>query len=130
MMIFSLKTGLRESNVTLLGRDQVDMSQRIFYIEGDDILKSEKAFVVPLSDTAVKVIKRKVGKHPTNGFTYKSNPIRRANTNSFSKACEKVGIENLRWHDLRHTWATGHIQRGTPLEVLQELGGWSDYKMV
>jgi len=31
---------------------------------------------------------------------------------------------------LSHTWATWHIQRDTPLEVLQELGGWSDYKMV
>lgn len=41
-----------------------------------------------------------------------------------------MGIEDFRWHDLRHTWATWHIQRGTPLEVLQELGGWSDYKMV
>ncbi|OIP96463.1 MAG: hypothetical protein AUK56_02070 [Thiomicrospira sp. CG2_30_44_34] len=41
-----------------------------------------------------------------------------------------MGIEDFRWHDLRHTWATWHVHRGTPLEVLQELGGWSDYKMV
>ncbi|WP_232023369.1 site-specific integrase [Thiomicrorhabdus aquaedulcis] len=130
MVIFSLETGLRESNVTLLRWEQVDLSQRIVYIEGDDILKSEKAFVVPLSEIAINVIKRQVGKHSKNVFTYKGNPIRRANTKSFKNACEQVGIENLRWHDLRHTWATWHIQRGTPLEVLQELGGWSDFKMV
>jgi hypothetical protein len=31
---------------------------------------------------------------------------------------------------LRHTWASWHIQEGTPLHVLQELGGWSTPEMV
>lgn len=34
------------------------------------------------------------------------------------------------WHGLRHTWATWHVQNGTPLDVLQKLGGWSDLRMV
>jgi site-specific recombinase XerD len=34
------------------------------------------------------------------------------------------------WHDLRHTWATWHVMGGTPLEVLQKLGGWKDLRMV
>jgi len=130
MATLALETGLRESNITLLRWEQVDFSQRIIYIEGDDILKSEQAFVVPLSDSAVDVIKRQIGKHSSRVFTYKGNPIRRANTKAFKNVCAELGIEDFRWHDLRHTWATWHVQRGTPLEVLQELGGWSDYKMV
>lgn len=49
---------------------------------------------------------------------------------AFGKVLNRAGIKDFRWHDLRHTWASWHVQAGTPLNVLQELGGWSDYKMV
>ena len=39
-------------------------------------------------------------------------------------------LPKLRWHDLRHTWATWHAQAGTPAIVLQALGGWKDARMV
>ena len=29
-----------------------------------------------------------------------------------------------------HTWASWHVQAGTPLHVLQELGGWACVEMV
>jgi Site-specific recombinase XerD len=45
-------------------------------------------------------------------------------------ALERAGIDNFTWHGLRHTWASWHVQNGTPLNVLQELGGWSSYDMV
>jgi hypothetical protein len=41
-----------------------------------------------------------------------------------------AGLPALRWHDLRHTWATWHAQAGTPAIVLQALGGWKDARMV
>jgi hypothetical protein len=42
----------------------------------------------------------------------------------------RAGLPKLRWHDLRHTWATWHAQAGTPAIVLQVLGGWKDARMV
>ncbi len=39
-------------------------------------------------------------------------------------------VQDFRWHDLRHTWASWHVQSGTPLFALQELGGWESSDMV
>lgn len=54
----------------------------------------------------------------------------RRSTKTWYGALERAGIEDFRWHDLRHTWASWHVQNGTPLYVLQELGGWESPEMV
>ena len=43
---------------------------------------------------------------------------------------ELAGIDDFRWHDLRHTFATWHRQAGTPTHELQKLGGWKTLSMV
>ena len=52
------------------------------------------------------------------------------NTKAWHAALERARIKDFRWHDLRHTWASWHVQNGTPLHVLQELGGWETVDMV
>jgi len=54
----------------------------------------------------------------------------KAGGRAWRNALRRAGIEEFRWHGLRHTWASWHVQSGTPLHVLQELGGWSDFAMV
>ena len=126
---FSLETGLRRSNVTGLQWSQVDLVRRMAWIHPDQA-KARKAIPVPLSTAAVLTLRKQIGKHKTHVFSYKCKTITQVNTKAWRKALNEVGIENFRWHDLRHTWASWHIQEGTPQHILQELGGWSSPEMV
>ena len=129
MARFSLETGLRRSNVTSLEWSQVDLARRTAWIHPDQA-KTRKAIAVPLSAASVVVLREQIGKHATHVFSYRGKPVRQANTKAWRKALLRAGIENFRWHDLRHTWASWHVQAGTPLHVLQELGGWECAEMV
>ena len=126
---FSLETGLRKSNVTGLEWSQVDLSRRCAWIHPDQA-KARRAIAVPLSKRAVEILREQKGKHRKAVFTYAKRPIRQVNTKAWRAALIRAGIEDFRWHDLRHTWASWHAQAGTPLHVLQELGAWESVEMV
>jgi integrase len=129
MAAFALSTGLRQSNVSYLRWDQVDMARGMAWIHADQS-KSRKAIAVPLIEDALIILRRRIGQHPVYVFTYKGKPVARTSTKAWKAATMRAGIEDFRWHDLRHTWATWHVQNGTSLQELMELGGWSSYEMV
>ena len=54
----------------------------------------------------------------------------RPDTRVWQNPLKRAGLMDFRWHDLRHTWASWHAQSGTPLQVLQEMGGWETTEMV
>jgi integrase len=51
-------------------------------------------------------------------------------SSAWDEAKRRARIEHFRFHDLRHTWASWHVQSGTSLQELMELGGWKSYEMV
>lgn len=129
MARFSLETGLRQANVTGLQWTQVDLTRRCAWIHPDQA-KARRAIAVPLSKFAVVILREQMGKHEKFVFSYGGKRITQVNTKAWRQALSRAGIENFRWHDLRHTWASWHVQAGTPLHVLQELGGWESVEMV
>jgi len=129
MAAFSLATGLRRANVTGLQWSQIDLARRLAWIHPDQA-KARKAIAVPLNAEAVLLIRKQTGKHSLFVFSYKGKPIYQVSTKAWYKALKTAGIEEFRWHDLRHTWASWHVQNGTPLFALQELGGWESPEMV
>lgn len=62
-------------------------------------------------------------------FPWRGKPVSEIKS-AWKTAVTKSGIPHVRWHDMRHTWASWHVMSGTPIEVLQKLGGWADLKMV
>ena len=129
MARFSLATGLRQRNVADLEWSQMDLGKRIAWIHPDQA-KARKAIAVPLNSDAMLVLRRLHGKHPKFVFVYRGKPVHQVNTKAWKGALKRTGIEDFRWHDLRHTWASWHVQAGTPQHILQELGGWETALMV
>ncbi|HAT1844419.1 tyrosine-type recombinase/integrase [Legionella pneumophila] len=129
MASFTLATGLRESNVTQLKWSEINLDKRHALIHADES-KSKRPIPVPLNKQAISILKAQQGRNPTYVFTYNGNPVTRCNNHAWQKALVRAGINDFRWHDLRHTWASWHVQNGTPLHELQQLGGWSNYEMV
>lgn len=129
MAAFTLATGLRQSNVTKLQWSEVDLIRKHALIHPDQS-KTKKAIPVPLNSEAIAIIEKQKGLHPLFVFTYFGKPVTRCNNHAWQKALVRAGIKDFRWHDLRHTWASWHVQNGTSLQELQQLGGWSEYEMV
>jgi integrase len=128
-VLFALTTGLRLSNVVKLKWEQVNLKLKHAWVKGAQS-KNREPIAIPLNDLAVEVLQQQLGKHPERVFTYLGKPFEAANTKAWKNALKRAGIEDFRWHDLRHTWATWQRQAGTPTHELQRLGGWKTAAMV
>lgn len=129
LTLFALATGLRQSNVHRLAWEQVDLVRKTLWIPADQS-KNDEDIHVSLSQFAVDVLQRQLGKHPERVFTRAGYPVSQLNTKSWRDAVKRAGIQNFRWHDLRHTWASWLVQSGTPVYDLQEMGAWKSLDMV
>ena len=125
---FALLTGARKGEIFSLRWANVDLSRKKAFIAAEDA-KSGRSRQLPLSDEAVDILRRqpRESDYPFSRDGVRAIEILRTD---FANALSASGIDDFRFHDLRHTWASWHVQDGTPLMVLKELGGWEKLEMV
>lgn len=126
---FTLETGLRENNVLELTWDQVDLKRRLAWLHGDQT-KGKAPLGVPLNDAACAILASRRGIDKRWVFGNPDYPLTRASNRAWREARQEAKLEDVRWHDLRHTWASWHRMNGTSLGDLQDLGGWKSHQMV
>ena len=137
MARFALATGLRVSNVQNLLWSEVETG--MIDIKASK-MKGGKRLFVPLSDAAIEILRsqrelqEERHQRPEYVFTRRNGkPLgnRTSVTNrTWRRACARAEVGSVRFHDLRHTWATRHVLSGTPLPLLQKLGGWNSMAML
>lgn len=125
---FALATGCRAREITGLEWERVDLDRQTAWLNQT---KNGTPRGVPLNRDAIDVLKAEQGKHPRYCFTFKGTPIRWGVSNSaWLTALRRAEIQDFRFHDLRHTWASWHRQAGTSCDELKDLGGWKSRQMV
>jgi integrase len=132
IIIFAINTGLRLSEILDLKWAQVDLPRRTITILEQ---KNRGKDTLPLSEGALKVLQERSKECRSEiEYVFYNKNCRRIVSRSlqwaFSSALQKSGIEKLRFHDPRHTFATRLVQAGVDLYTVQKLGRWKNISMI
>ena len=126
---FAVETGMRRAEQFGLRWNQVSLEAGLLTIP---LSKSGKSRHVPLSDTALQIV-RSLDSFTTSPWVFPSpkNPLRPWNAQSFvnhvfTPALIKAGIQDACWHTLRHTAASRRVMAGVDLVSVQKILGHLD----
>ena len=125
----ALHTGMRRGELLSLKWEQI--RNGFIYLEGG-MVKSGKGRQIPINDRLAEVFREvRRGDQLKSPYVFCDFRGRRfyAVKRSFVSACRRAGIEDFRFHDLRHTFASRLVMRGASLKAVQELLGHADLKM-
>jgi integrase len=125
----ALLTGMRRGELLSLKWEQI--RNGFIYLEAG-MVKSGKGRQIPINDRLAEVFREvRRGNQLKSEFVFCDFQGRRfyAVKRSFTSACRRAGIEDFRFHDLRHTFASRLVMRGASLKAVQELLGHADLKM-
>jgi len=129
MALLAVSTGLRQGNILKMEWSWVDMRRKTVTFP-HEVMKNGLPFSCVLNETAMLVLRRQLGRDEERVFVDRGNTISYIPSEIWAAALKKAGLEDVRWHDLRHTWASLLRQSGVELSELQELGGWESPIMV
>jgi integrase/recombinase XerD len=125
----AVETGMRLEELLSLKWEQVDLERREVRLV---LTKSKRPRIVPLSDRAVAVLVAGRRDHRASTYVFinsatgeRYRTIKRA----FRTACRRARLEDVRFHDLRHTFASWAVQSGVDLYPLSRILGHSTIQM-
>lgn len=131
-IVFAINTGLRRSEILDMKFSQVDFDQQTIIISEQ---KNRCVDTLPLNKKAVVVLReRQKQRLPGCDLVFPSNNgnrmIDRNLFRAFNSATGRAKVNNFRFHDLRHTFATRLVQSGVGIYEVQKLGRWKNNSMV
>jgi len=108
----ALETGMRRGELIRMTWDCVDLKKRIIRLPDS---KTGVPRNIPLSTAARQALAAIPRRIDGRVFGYASGD---ALTMAFRRACRRAGIENLRFHDLRHEATSRFFEKGlNPMQV-------------
>jgi len=125
----ALHTGMRRGEQYRLRWRDIDFGRSIITIP---ITKNGQPRHIPMNSVARSALLALKAQRVSSEFVIRSNPrVTRSRDNRkwFELAVEAAGIEDLRWHDLRHTFASRLIIAGVHLRAIQQLLGHKSLNM-
>jgi len=110
--------------------EHVDLTNRLIRIYNGKTEQSDRR--IPMNDTVFKMLSD-LRQQQSSGFVFPSTRKKgeqlRDPKVGFTKAIRLAGIPHLRFHDLRHTFATRLVRAGVDLVTVQHLLGHSTINM-
>ena len=143
MFYLELASGLRKGELVALRWEDVDIQCRIIsvsrqYVRNPDGSleltrpKTENSVrLVSIPQAAVELLIQEHEKHPENPYLFPS-PLTGemyhpdSVVNLHKKILKDAGLEHLRFHDLRHTFATTALQNGVDVKTVSSMLGHYD----
>jgi len=120
----ALETAMRQGELIRLRWEHIDMNRRTAHLPDT---KNGEARTVPLSTTAVEVLRvlpRSLLGQVFPGVT--TEAIKRA----YIRAVRRAGIDDLRFHDLRHEATTRLFEKGRNIMEVASITGHKDLRML
>ena len=124
VVIFALNTGLREGEITDLSwKNGIDLFRRTITVLKS---KNDEKRTIPMNQKVFAMLKDKSKVRPMHGrvFYWEKGSLNVYVIQcQFRRACRKAGLDDLHFHDSRHTFATRLVQAGEDLYRVQKLLG-------
>jgi integrase len=127
ILVLALNTGLRHGECLALRWEHIDVMAGVLQVRQS---KSGRSRRVPMNRAVVDALEqlRLAGGTPGAVFHSNGRPVRSIR-NAFNRARAAAELEDVRFHDLRHTFATRLVIAGVDLVTVSKLLGHSTIAM-